>query len=107
MGQKEKRLRDKGYLKYLRTKPCCNCYRIASDWLDVVPHHIRMATGGGVGVKPGDNHCVPLCVDCHSDLHQHGEKTFWHNCAIDPHKVAQFHWGQYKLIAGRGNSHPG
>jgi hypothetical protein len=92
---KQKRLRDKKYLEWLRSLWCCNCYRAGSENVQVVAHHIRIGTNGGTGIKPGDNHCVPLCVDCHADLHQIGEATFWENAAKNPHEVSNQFWSRY------------
>jgi hypothetical protein len=39
--------------------------------------HIRAGTFGGMGLKPSDSMCVPLCVKCHSRQHSEGERVFW------------------------------
>lgn len=44
---------------------------------DVQAAHIRSNTGGGMGLKPGDNYCVPLCCSCHNLQHEIGERKFW------------------------------
>lgn len=37
---------------------------------------MRIGTGGGMGLKPGDNFTVPLCFGCHSEQHRRGERSF-------------------------------
>lgn len=39
--------------------------------------HVRSNTGGGMGLKPCDSYCVPLCCFCHGAQHCCGERTFW------------------------------
>jgi hypothetical protein len=39
--------------------------------------HIRSNTGGGMGLKPSDSWCVPLCVNCHRKQHETSEAKFW------------------------------
>jgi hypothetical protein len=40
------------------------------------PHHVREGTGGGTGLKPGDDKAVPLCHEHHMELHDRGRRTF-------------------------------
>ena len=88
---KNKPIRSKHYLEWVRKLYCVNCYRCPGA-IDVVPHHVRMGHTGGMGTKPGDNHSVPLCVDCHNELHQIGERRFWQGNAKDPHAIASKMW---------------
>ena len=53
---------------------------------------MRSASDGGVGMKPADRYCVPLCTDCHALQHQFGELTFWSTVRIDPLNVALRLW---------------
>ena len=41
--------------------------------------HVRMESGAGMGEKPDDWRCVPLCGPCHNgDQHTKlGEPAFW------------------------------
>lgn len=39
--------------------------------------HIRVGNQAGMGLKSGDNHCVPLCVRCHRESHETSEKKYW------------------------------
>jgi hypothetical protein len=54
--------------------------------------HVRTGTDGGVGMKPGDRHAVPLCTACHAKQHRLGELTFWSALHIDPLNVALRLW---------------
>jgi len=41
---------------------------------------IRIGSGAGMGEKPDDWRCVPLCggpEGCHARQHRIGERTFW------------------------------
>ena len=63
---KPKTLRNKAYLRWLRDQPCALCGQERTEYLDVVPAH---ASGGGIGIKAGDDTCIPLCVRHHSLEH--------------------------------------
>lgn len=67
---KNKPLRDKKYLKWLITQRPL----ISGDG-DTVAHHLKCLGGGGTGIKPPDNHCIPLPESVHRDVHQYGERT--------------------------------
>lgn len=60
------------HLAFIRSLPCCRCGRSPSQ-----AAHVRMGTGGGMGMKPDDRYTVPLCADHHREQHQVGEKAFW------------------------------
>jgi hypothetical protein len=56
---------------------CANC-----GALEIVrePAHVRIGSGAGMGEKPDDWRCVPLCggsAGCHATQHRVGERTFW------------------------------
>jgi predicted HNH restriction endonuclease len=52
-------------------------------------HHIRSGTDGGVGLKPDDRFVVPLCAECHRELHNTGAITFERKYNIDLMAVAE------------------
>ena len=59
--EKMKIYRSEKYKKFIRSKPCIMCGR-ASE-----PHHVRRSYwGSGIGIKPSDFVCIPLCRECHS-----------------------------------------
>jgi hypothetical protein len=44
------------------------------------PAHVRIGSNAGMGEKPDDWRCVPLCggpAGCHATQHKIGERTFW------------------------------
>ena len=51
-------------------------------------HHVRVASGGGMGMKPGDRWCVPLCGSHHSELHTGGARTFEARYGVDLRAMA-------------------
>ncbi|MEE7442648.1 hypothetical protein MOR12E_28755 [Methylobacterium oryzae] len=63
---------DPSHLRFIRSLPCCACYRAGAQ-----AAHVRRGGGGGMGLKPPDNCCVPLCADCHREQHNRGEVSFW------------------------------
>ena len=67
MFQKIKRVRDAGYLKFVRSLPCQLCQAPA-------PSNSHHTDSGGIALVGDDTSAVPLCVRCHSDIHQHHSK---------------------------------
>src|ERR1700758_35927 len=76
------------HLAFVRQLPCVACGKAAPS----EAAHVRTGTDGGVGVKPGDRHAVPLCTVCHAKQHRIGELTFWSALRIDPLNVALRLW---------------
>ena len=76
------RIRDAAHLRRLRLLPCCRC---ANDQGSDAAH-IRFSSAAhghknpGVGQKPGDDHALPLCRQCHMRQHEIGEAAFWKDC---------------------------
>lgn len=79
---KQKRIRDRAHLDFIKTLFCCVCGASPCD-----PAHIRIGTICGVGLKPNDSECVPLCRPCHEESHK-GERTFWSKVKRDPLNLA-------------------
>lgn len=78
-GQRRPRVRNNGFLAFLRRQPCLNCGSTPSD-----AAHVRMAPPGsgwryvGKAEKPDDlGRCVPLCRTCHTLQHSMNEGRFW------------------------------
>lgn len=68
---KTKTPRDVKYLKFVRTLPCCRC----GTTYNVQSHHTDT---GGIALVGSDYSAVPLCLPCHSTLHQkHGKAGYW------------------------------
>lgn len=66
---KKKRLRDQKYLDWLAEQP-----PLVMGAGDTVYHHLKMLGGGGTGIKPPDDHCIPLADSTHKDVHHYGER---------------------------------
>lgn len=87
---RSKRVRSKAYIKTLQGKPCLVCKQEAEA------HHVRFAEPSAMGMKVGDNWCVPLCHTCHMQLHAFGdERTWWDLQGIEPLKWAKKSWESY------------
>lgn len=71
---KAKTPRSSTYREWIATQPCVACG--AQDGT-VVPAHVRIGNGGGMGLKPSDFRTLPLCFHHHTVQHSHGERTFW------------------------------
>ena len=61
----------KTYLRAVKRLWCVVCARGANT----DPHHLRSQSyGRGMGRKSHDKYCVPLCRDCHNEVHLVGTK---------------------------------
>lgn len=74
MSLKQKALRDRRYLDWLRTQPCIITGHYATEWLAIDPAHVGTA---GKGIKSPDNEALPLRHDLHSQAHTMGEMSFY------------------------------
>ena len=73
-------MRSRLHLAWIRSQQCCvpGCKTRPS-----VAHHVRTGTGGGTGIKPGDEWAVPMCQDHHDAGHTIGWPTFEKRHQID------------------------
>lgn len=102
IGPKNPRLYDPGYLAFLRTKPCCVCYRAASFFNPVDPAHIRIGLFA-MQMKPDDRYATPLCRQDHDAQHAFGsESEWWRLTGLDPFEVAATLYAEY----GGDGGHP-
>ena len=63
--QKNKPWRNKPYLQWVKSLPCCVTGHPADDF-----HHlIACGLGGSMGSKIGDNFTIPLTRQIHMELH--------------------------------------
>lgn len=69
---KTPKIRDRKHRKFIASLPCAICPRT-----DVQAAHVRKGNGGGMGLKPSDEFCVPLCVEHHQVQGEMGEVNFW------------------------------
>lgn len=71
MIHKSKPTRLRHYLSWVKEQPCVVCGNPASD-----AHHLIGHGRGSMGSKGSDLTAIPLCRTCHTDLHDHGYKTW-------------------------------
>ena len=69
---KQKRIRDKKHLKWIANLPCC----VSGVSAQTQAAHIRHGCYS-MGMKPGDDKCVPLWWGEHLRQHEEGERVFW------------------------------
>ena len=70
---KQKTERNKKYLAFIRTKPCCICGWIPSESYGYLIH-AHHTESGGISCKGADKSAVPLCFACHRKVHDSGRK---------------------------------
>lgn len=79
---------DADYLGLIRHLPCLHCGMEPSE-----AAHVRMASAAfgkasGLGKKPENRFCVPLCAEHHrlgrDAQHNRGEREFWESLGINP-----------------------
>ena len=99
LRQKQPRIRNEGYLKWLRLKGCC-CGCISRAPSDAA--HLRAGSLAhdkpvtGMGIKPSDCWALPLRHDHHMAQHRHGSEVEWWNLhGIDPFALAKRYYAQY------------
>lgn len=61
----------------------CTAYHSDDCEGRIEAHHVRSAATSGVGVKPGDDHAVPLCARHHREVHQLGIESFEAKHGVD------------------------
>lgn len=76
---KIKRVIDKKYIAWIRTLQCISC-RIngPSD-----AHHVNKKGYGSMSSKTDDTRSIPLCRECHVEIHTQGRETFRENHDLD------------------------
>jgi hypothetical protein len=79
-GRRPKREIAAGHLALVRRLPCISCD--SDNGCEAA--HVRLGTGGGTSLKPGDRWALPLCGACHREQHAIGEVTFWRGLDLDP-----------------------
>ena len=87
--KKDPRKFIESHLGFLRQLPCCipSC----GNNIETQAAHLRFSdarvakVNAGVGQKPHDFWCVPLCGKHHDEQHRAGdERTWWASKGIDP-----------------------
>ena len=86
MRFRQPRTKNEAHLQFIRDLPCVSCHdntateaaHLRSDNLEYGKRHT------GMGEKPSDMWCLPLCGRCHRAQHSANEKNFWANLGINP-----------------------
>jgi hypothetical protein len=71
--------RNPAHLEWIRTLPCT--IRLCTQ--PSVAAHVRVRSGGGMGLKPPDSFTVPLCDGHHKEQHRIGHAAFDALYAVD------------------------
>lgn len=103
LRQRAPRVRDDGYLKWLRKQACaCGCTQPAP----CDPAHIKSASekhgkpSSGT-MRPDDMWCLPLKRLHHDAQHAHGnELDWWKRRGIDPFEMAISYYRLYRSVSG-------
>lgn len=92
-------LRSPAHLAWIRSLPCA----IAGCSGRAEAAHVRQASGGGMGLKPGDEWTVPLCgVLHHPEQHRLGHRRFDEKHAISLRGLAETLAARSPALAGAG-----
>lgn len=91
-------VRDKKHRIFIASLPC-----LITGRDDVQAAHIRKGNGGGVGLKPSDEFCVPLSVDQHRLQGEIGEVGFWQPY-LGYKRASKLAKSLYKATGDRGKS---
>ena len=70
---KQNIVRDEKHRRFIASLPCVIC-----DSTDTQAAHIRKGNGGGMGLKPCDRYCIPLCCVHHREQGDIGELKFYY-----------------------------
>lgn len=103
------RVRDHGYLAWLRRQPCAVGPVGCSGPIEAA--HVRLSAPGepmtGMQRKPSDSRALPLCVAHHREgpdaQHGRGERQWWTARKIDPLKLAATYYVRFQKELCRGS----
>lgn len=100
-------VRDRDWLNHLRDQPCILTGQKSSAQETVDPAHLRFGRTGGMGMKPNDNHALPLLHSLHMEQHQKGELSFWRTHITNELlrealiALAEKKYAEWKVLNGR------
>ena len=79
-------IRSPGHLAFVRSHECSvpRCRGAGA----IQAAHVRRDSGGGIGLKPGDDQTISLCDTHHLQQHAIGERRFENLYGIDMKKLA-------------------
>lgn len=75
---KDKPIRNKHYITWIKQCPCLLCLNPATE-----AHHVNPVGKGAKGSKTDDTRCIPLCTLHHLEYHQIGRDSFSKKHSID------------------------
>jgi hypothetical protein len=81
--KREGRFRSQRHRAWVRDHACVVC----DSEGPIECAHVRLGSHTGMGQKPDDWRCVPLCggpEGCHQKQHTMGEETFWRKAKKEP-----------------------
>lgn len=80
------------YADWIRSQGClaCEAHPKMTQMLPTQAHHVRTRGAGGSAQD-----LVPLCWDCHHDVHSMGRRTFERHYGIDLKAAARRLWATY------------
>ena len=84
-------LRSDPHLKFIRGFECSVSHSGGCSGR-IEAAHVRTNTDGGMGVKPSDCYCLPLCSEHHREQHDIGERAFDALHKISMRKIADALW---------------
>lgn len=109
LRQREPRLHDPEFLRWLKTKPCCVCGRSPVD-----AAHVKFGSkfygkrSVGMSEKPDDRWAVPLCRECHTSQHnavrskeEKAEQNWWRQRRILPLALAMKLYSEFGGTGGQ------
>jgi hypothetical protein len=99
MNQRAPRLRDPGFLCWLRRKPCHACGKAApNDAAHLKAGNIEIGKPWAGSAKPDDTWATPLCRGCHMRQHAYGDEVGWWQAqgVVDPWALAARYYTTYR-----------
>lgn len=69
-------LRSARHLRWVRSLPCIAVCKSGPIEAAHVRHGLPPGEMAGIGIKPADYWCVPMCAEHHREAHQKGHETF-------------------------------
>lgn len=84
-------LRSRSYRLWIAEHRCIVCTRgfpVHEGYPVSQAAHVRMGHGG-MGLKPSDDRCLPLCIEHHRRQHAMGEAPFWTRAGLDPEELLE------------------
>ena len=78
-------LRSPAHRQWIRGNHCATGSQCISP---IEAAHVRTDTNCGIGMKPGDEWIIPLCLRHHAEQHNIGERGFERKYNIDMKEIA-------------------